>query len=557
MLRILIIGIPILLLLGVMGWRYEVKSATAAQLAQTAKARGSAPANVVLSRAGPRDIQSKLLIVGDAASPFNVNISPKVTGVIVDLNLREGQTVKAGQVVAKMDTEEIQGEIAQAQATWAEAEQRYTQAKLQQVPTNVGVYSGIGQQKANVASTLAEYNQSQANYAALKEGALATVTDAKAKTAAAQSAVQSAEAQVNSAKANVDLAQATYNRDYELYKQAFIAAQDVDQARTTFEVNKASLNVANKALDAAQSNLRSAQAEERNAIDQASITIKKGVADVVAAKALWTQARETLRNAVAQRPQIPAYVENLNALKSEAVADLGLLTQAKARLLWTTLTSPIDGVIVARNADPGATANPGAAILQIQYLKWLYLEGSVPVEQSADVHVGQSADIVFDAVPGRHFTGRVTRVNPSADPMNRQFMIYVELQNPDYVIRPGMYAKITIITSSVHADVAIPREAIHAGLNGKPDTVTVVDDQNVAHVVPVKLGVSDSIGFQVLSGVSPGQNVVVQAYNPVKDGQKVAVPKSSSKGGKGSSGAGGSGAAAGSTGAGAGTGSGS
>jgi len=465
-----------------------------------------------------------------------------VTGVIVDLNLREGQQVKTGEVVATMDTEEIGGQIAQAQSTWAEAQQRYTQAKLQQVPTDVGVYAGIDQQRATVASTEAEYNQSKVNYDALKEGAQATVTDAKAKTAAAESAVQSAEASVRSAQANVDLAQSNYNRDYELYKQAFIAASDVDQARTTYQVNLASLNVADKALAASQSNLRSAKAEELNAVDQASITIKKGVADVLAAKALWTQGKATLKNAIAQRPQIPAYVENLNALKSEADADLGLLNQAKARMLWTKLTSPIDGVIVARNADPGAVANPGAAILQVQYLKWLYLQGAVPVEESADVHVGMPADIVFDAIPGRHFTGRVGRVNPSADPSNRQFMIYVELQNPDLVIRPGMYAKITLITSAVHADVAIPREALHSGQNGKPDTVTVVDDNDVAHIVPLKVGVSDAVGYQVLSGVNPGQRVVVQAYIAAKEGQKVAVQKP----GKGGSASGDAGSAAGS-----------
>jgi HlyD family secretion protein len=541
--RFVIIGIPVAIFGGLLIWRYGIKRATAAQLAATVKARGTAPANVVLAKAVSRDVDQKLLIVGDAESPYNIGISPKVTGVITMLNLREGDQVRAGQVVAQVDTEEISGQVAQDEATLAADQQRYTQAKITEVPTDVTVKTTIDQQHANVASNIAEYNQSRANYAALAAGADATVTDAKAKTASAESQVQSAQASVQSAQANLNLAQATYNRDYTLYKQAYIAAQDVDTARTTYEVQKQAVNVANKAFAAAKSALDSAKAEQADAQYTASITKLKGVADVQAAKALLTQAQATLRSAVSNKAQIPAYLANLNALKAQTVADQGLLSQAKARLLWTNLITPIDGIITARNTDPGATANPGVAVLQVQFLKWLYVEGAIPVEQSSNIHVGMTADIVFDALPKRKFTGKISRVNPSADPTNRQFMVYVQLENPDLVVRPGMYAKISLITSSVHADVVIPNEAIHKGTNAQGDTVTLVDKSDLAHIVPVKEGVSDASGVQILSGVEAGQRVVVQQYVVVMDGQKVSTAAKGKKGANGGASSGGSGAA--------------
>jgi multidrug efflux pump subunit AcrA (membrane-fusion protein) len=123
--RFVIIGIPVAIFGGLLIWRYGIKRATAAQLAATVKARGTAPANVVLAKAVSRDVDQKLLIVGDAESPYNIGISPKVTGVITMLNLREGDQVRAGQVVAQVDTEEISGQVAQDEATLAADQQRY------------------------------------------------------------------------------------------------------------------------------------------------------------------------------------------------------------------------------------------------------------------------------------------------------------------------------------------------------------------------------------------------------------------------------------------------
>jgi HlyD family secretion protein len=536
--RVVVIGIPLLVIGGLVVWRYGIKRASAAQLGAGASQRKNAPANVVLAKAVSRDVDQKLQIVGDAQSPYNVNISPKATGIVEFLTLREGDPVTAGEVLARVDSDEINGQVVQAQAALAEAQQRYTQAKLTQLPTNIGVFTTIDQQRAAVASQEAEYNQSAVNYKALAASADDTVTDAKAKVAAAESQVHSEEAQVQSAQASLDDAQAKYNRTYSLYKQAFVAAQDVDDARTTYEVQKAAVNVAEKALSSAKSALHSAQAEEASAANTASITKLKGTADVQAAKALLTQAKATLKNAASNRAQIPAYEENLRALQSEIDAAKASLAQAQARLTNTTLLSPIDGIITSRTADPGAIANPGTAILQVQYLKWLYIVGAVPVEESSAIHVGMTADIVFDALPTKPFKGTISRINPSADPTNRQFLVYVRLENPDGAIRPGMYSKISLITSVVHADVVVPREAIHAGTSHQPDTVTVVDSTNTAHIVKVKEGVQDTTGVQILDGVEEGQKVVVQAYSPVKDGQKV----SSGTGGKGKGKAGGAGA---------------
>jgi HlyD family secretion protein len=531
--RLLIIGIPVLILGIALVYRFGLKRASAAELGKTAARKNSAT-NAVIGRAKSRDVVQTVEILGAAQSPYDVKISPKATGVIEYLTVREGDKVTAGQVVARVDSDEINGQVIQAQSALAEAQHQLAQAKITLNPTAVGVFSQIRQQSAVLASNQAEYNQTAQNYAAQVAAAKSSVVDANAKVASANSQVESAAAQVQSAQANLDDAQAKYNRTYTLYKQAFVAAQDVDDASAAYKVQLQAKNVADKALDAAKSALHSAEAERDATVNQADITILKGKADVLAAKALVTQAQATLKTASSNRAQIPAYEQNLRALQAAVDAANANLIQAKSRLFFTSLTSPIDGIVTQRSADPGAVANPGTAILDVQYLKWLYVTGSVPVEDSSLVHVGMPVTIKFDALPNKSFAGTIDRLNPSADPTNRQFTIYAKLDNSEDLLRPGMYAKIDIITSKVHADVVVPREAVTQGTSGP--TVTVVKSDYTADIVPVKTGVEDAAGIQILSGVDPGAMVVVRTYTPIKQGQKIAKP--AAKGSKGGSAAG-------------------
>ena len=151
------------------------------------------------------------------------------------------------------------------------------------------------------------------------------------------------------------------------------------------------------------------------------------------------------------------------------------------------------------------------------------------------MHAGQEAQITFDALPGRAFSGPIANLNPAADPATRQFGIKVRLNNKDHIVRPGMYAKILIVTRNVNANVVVPKESLATASDGST-TVTVVD-QGVAHVRPVKLGAADERGSEVIEGVKNGESVVVLTFNQLKDGQKVKIASDDTAGSTGSKGA--------------------
>ena len=520
--RWLLLGLILLTVIALVGWRIIQKSTAGNKLAQTAKQGSTGPVSVSIGVAAPRAIAQTLDAVGTIQAPYNVKVSPKVSGLIDYLQVREGDEVKAGQVLVKLDPDTLTATVLQNAANVAMAKQRYEQARITQASTNVGIGTTIQQQRAAVDSAQANLNQVVQNLNARVAAALAAVTDGTAKVKQAQASQASAEANELSAEATRNNAQTLLNRDLELYRQNYIAAQAVDDQKAALAVASAQVNVAQKGIDAAKQAVQSAIAQRAAAQDQLDITKKQADADVAVAKAALVSVKQALKFAVASTSQGPAYQANLDALKASIAAAEGTLAASRVLANDTKLVSPVDGTVTSRSLDPGSIAQPGTAILTIQFTKWVYFNASIPVEDSSKVYEGQPTTVTLDALPGKKFQGSITQVDRSADPTTHQFLVLIKLDNADHVLRTGMFGHISIVTSHVQADVSIPREAVTTNPDGTT-TVMVVDSSNTAHTRTVKLGVSDALGYQVSDGLKAGDKVVTLSYYPLKDGRKVDI----------------------------------
>ncbi len=487
-------------------WRFFAMSGASTQVKKQGGSGGAAEVQVVAATS--RLITQSIQGVGDVSSPQVVEVSPITAGRIDTLTAREGDIVTPGELLLKIDPSDLQGAMLQQQANVADARARLAQAKLTQNSTSVGVKSQIQLQKATLRSAKANLALTQQDYDAEVQGAQAQVTTA-------QSGVTNAQAALTKENATLKNNQLTYDRSLNLFKQNFIASQDVDNAKTAVDVEKGSVGVAQAQLSAANAQLKVQQTN-------LSIAKSKGLADIAAAKATVAESEANVKLAEANKSARPAYQENLNALQSEVNAAVDQLTQAQAKLADTEIYSTIKGTVTARKADPGDLATPGSPVLEVQFLDWLYVTSTLPIDVGSQIQAGQIATITIDGLPGKTYTGPITNINPAADPQSRQFGVKVRLNNPDHVVRPGMYGRVTIVTSKVNASVVIPHEAVQTSLAGA-STVTVVDKSNVAHVRKVTLGVSDDKGVQITSGVDPGDQVVVLTYNTLKDGQQVKI----------------------------------
>jgi RND family efflux transporter MFP subunit len=542
--RILRIVIPVVILGSLITWRVIEKQAAKAALAQQRVARASAPPKVSVAVAQVRDLENTFEATGTLESPQNVKISPKVTGRINFLQVHEGDRVRRGQVLVRIDADDVEGQVRQQQAALAEARYRLAQAQATEAPVNVGVSTQIKQQVAAVASAQADYDQVRQNVRSQVAAAEAGVTDVQGRVDSANAAIGNAKAAINSAQANLNNATSRYNRAAGLFKQGFIAAQDVDDAKATVAVQQAAVEVAQGQLHAAQASHDSAMAQRQSAEQQLSIVRTKGQADIEAARQKLAQAKAALEYARANTAQRPAYREGLAALEAVVSAAQASLASAEARRADTVLTSPLDGYVTSRFTDVGGLATPGQPILAVQFFGQVWVAMAVPDNVSASLHFGQSASVTFDALPGQTFTASIIQINPSADTQGRQFTVRATLDNKQGLFRPGMFAHVTVVTQRAAHAVAVPREALQKYAAG--DYVVVVDAEGKATYRAVKVGMSDANSIAITQGLQAGETVVTMNTAPLKEGQKVQLPKADDKGAGsgGAKGAGGSGAPA-------------
>ena len=508
----------VLAIAGLVGWRIKTNSGT-----EQGARRGRQTPTVEVATAGQATVKDTIQAVGSLESPQRVELSPKSSGRIEFLQAREGDRVTAGQVLARIDPSEANAQVVSAKAALAAAQSRLAEAKLQQDPNSVAVTSQVERGDAGVKSAEAALEQVKSNSESQIEAAKMQVTDSDAKLKTADSQVTNAEAVLGREQASLKNLQIKLDRTRELYKQGFIAAQDVDDAKTAVEVQQNNVKVAESQLAAAKQARTSAQAQLDVSKLQLSIAQKKATADVAAAEAAAVEAKTGLKVAQSNEAQNPAYQENLAALGSAVEAAKAQLDLAQAALANTVLTSPIDGVVTARNADPGTLATPGQPVLEVQSLGWLFFKSSLPIETAPLVSTGQSVEVSIDGIDGRTFSGTVSNVNLVADPQSRQFSIQIRLDNPEDELRPGMFGRVSIVTKEVRAKVAVPKEAVEVSEKGS--TVTVIDNDMKAEVRNVETGASDGNMVEVTSGVEPGEKVVTLSFQKLRDGQTVALPQ--------------------------------
>ncbi|HLJ54676.1 MAG TPA: efflux RND transporter periplasmic adaptor subunit [Chthonomonadaceae bacterium] len=517
--RWIVLLISIGAIVSLVAWRLASKSKDAQMAAQGRVAQAKAALPVTVAPIVARDIIQTFTGVGSVVAPFNVKIAPKVSGRLDYLQVREGARVQQGEVIARIDPSEILAQVNQQRAAVAEAQQRLAQAQFTQNPTNVNVATQIQTQVAAVASAQADANQTRENYASQVAAANAAVTDAQGRIDSAQAAITSANANIRSAQANLTNAQVRYNRTYDLYKQGYVAAQDVDDAKTTVSVQNEAVGVAQSALNAANAARSSAAAQKNAAQEQANIVAKKGKADIAAADARLAQAKSALKYARSNVAQTPAYAANLAALRASVSAAQAQLKNVEAQLDDTILRSPVSGFVNARFVDPGSIVSPSQPVIGVEFTRDVFVDTSIPEDIANHLRAGQPADVTFDSFPGRKFDSHITQITPAADPTSRQMPVRVTLNNPNNTIKPGMFARVAVITDRIAGALVAPREAVQTGRTGS--FVILVDKANIAHRVPVELGAQDAAGFQIRSGVHAGDMVVTLVNGNIKDGAPV------------------------------------
>ena len=144
------------------------------------------------------------------------------------------------------------------------------------------------------------------------------------------------------------------------------------------------------------------------------------------------------------------------------------------------------------------------------------------VARGQKVKKGDAVTLTVDAIPGRTFTGKVNRLYPTIDAATHTFMAEVIVTNADKVLRPGMYARVTV-TFGVNRSVIVPDQAIVKQEGTGQRFIYILNEDNTVSYVPVTLGRHLGNEYEVTEGLQAGQTVVSKGQVNLRDGIKVEV----------------------------------
>ena len=199
-----------------------------------------------------------------------------------------------------------------------------------------------------------------------------------------------------------------------------------------------------------------------------------------------------------------------------------LKTQVDNLLENTTLCSPINGVVTARNYDVGdmyAMSMPLFTVEQIVPVKLLI---GVSETDYSKVKKGDSVTVTADAIPDKTFYGKISRIYPTVDPATRTFTVEVKIDNTYKTLRPGMFARATVNFGS-NNNVVIPDVAVVKQQGSGERFVYVLNEDNTVTYKKVVLGRRMGAEYEVLEGLQDGDRIVVGGQIRLKDGVKVIV----------------------------------
>lgn len=190
----------------------------------------------------------------------------------------------------------------------------------------------------------------------------------------------------------------------------------------------------------------------------------------------------------------------------------------------TILTSPISGIITARNYDEGdmyAMAQPLFVVQNITPVKMLI---NISESNYSKVKKGMEVELVADAFPDETFKGKVNLVYPTIDPRSHTFPVEIIVDNKNEKLRPGMFTRVTINYGN-NFRVVVPDSAVLKQVGADDKYVYVLNEDNTVTYTPVKLGVRMGNRYEIISGLNDGDVIVTSGQTRLKNNIEVEVVK--------------------------------
>jgi RND family efflux transporter, MFP subunit len=215
--------------------------------------------------------------------------------------------------------------------------------------------------------------------------------------------------------------------------------------------------------------------------------------------------------------RISGQVKALYANLGETVRVGQRLVRVQSRLVGdpppsVTISAPMSGVIDARNAVVGQAVEPNTVLFHISDRSQVIVVARVYEEDIGKIKTGQKARVRVLSDPKQVFTGKVTLIDPNLDPLNRTVKVWIQLANPQGLLKPNMFARAGVILQSSQAALTIPNSAV---IEANGEKFVFVRDGKKYKRVEVSIGAKDDENSEITDGLVPGDEVVTQGNREI------------------------------------------
>jgi multidrug efflux system membrane fusion protein len=223
-------------------------------------------------------------------------------------------------------------------------------------------------------------------------------------------------------------------------------------------------------------------------------------------------------------------VDQARAALDQTDADIA---KTRALIEQKIIKAPFDGLLGVRQVNLGQYVGPGAKLVGLEALATVYANLTLPEQRLAELRVGQTVIVSVDAFPNRTFRGRLTTIDPRLDQVNRTVLVQATVDNPDLLLRPGMFVSAEIELGSVDKLVIVPKPAVDYSLYGDSIYVVVPNGQGPdgkpllkVERRTVQVGDQKADRIAVLKGVQAGETVVTAGQIKLQNGFPVIIDNS-------------------------------
>ncbi len=526
-------------------------------------------------------MEGTVTYTGTAVAFTDEDVYPRVVGRIVSLPVYAGDTVRPGQLIVRLDSEELRAREAEAAAgksaasaglEAATAELTQARAMLSQAEAELGKTTAEAKEaKEGAAAATATLEQARQETRAASEEEAAT----RAESSAAQAEEAQARAEVSAMQAEVDYWTAELKREQALLDQGAVSLDEFQREKAQAEAATARLANAQALLSQRQAAIRASEkrvAQAEAAVEQAKAKVSEMEAGQRGAAARIERAESAVQSAKAQAEAASLAVRATQARKAQAQAMMGsagaALTASKTIRGYTEVRASVHGVVAERTVSPGVLVSPGMRILRVAQIDPIRVQANVAEKDAARIKVGAPVSVRSIKNPASPKKGKVTAVFPAADPQSRTSIIEAVITNHDHQLLPGDYVTVAITYGKNEHALSVPRAALvtvpeeSAGpftervrqavwtVVGTTEKVEytcpmhpeVISDQpgncpkcgmrlvpkshtqgQVAHLVEVTVGLQSEDRAEITTGLEPGDRVIYAGHQDLKEGDPVFV----------------------------------